>query len=100
MLPGAHGARGLIAEVRGDQRAEEITTLRGQVDIATTTGEVLSLRIDPRTRNPACPVVEAIGAARMVVLGPGGWFTSVLPHLCVRGARCDPGGHGCHPGPW
>jgi uncharacterized cofD-like protein len=27
--------------------------------------------------------VQAIGAADWVVLGPGSWFTSVLPHLLV-----------------
>jgi len=33
---------------------------------------------------PACPeAVQAIGDADWVVLGPGSWFTSVLPHLLV-----------------
>jgi uncharacterized cofD-like protein len=33
---------------------------------------------------PACPqAVEAVLAADWVVLGPGSWFTSVLPHLLV-----------------
>jgi uncharacterized cofD-like protein len=84
VLPVAREPVDLIAEVRGINGAEEITTLRGQVDIATTTGEVLSLRIDPPDPQPCLPVVEAIGGARMVVLGPGSWFTSVLPHLYVR----------------
>jgi uncharacterized cofD-like protein len=35
---------------------------------------------------PACPeAVAAIDAADWVVLGPGSWFTSVLPHLLVPG---------------
>ena len=41
---------------------------------------------------PACPeAVAAIDAADWVVLGPGSWFTSVLPHLLVpelRAPRC------------
>jgi uncharacterized cofD-like protein len=54
------------------------------VDIATTRGEVLSLRIDPEHPKPCVPVLEAIERAAMVVLGPGSWFTSVLPHLYVK----------------
>ena len=33
---------------------------------------------------PACPqAIEAIGRADAVVIGPGSWFTSVLPHLLI-----------------
>jgi uncharacterized cofD-like protein len=33
---------------------------------------------------PACPeAVAAVEAADWVILGPGSWFTSVLPHLLV-----------------
>ena len=36
----------------------------------------------------ACPqAVTAIDAADWIVLGPGSWFTSVLPHLLVPGLR-------------
>ena len=84
VLPVAREPVDLIAEVRGVDGSDTITTLRGQVDIATTTGEVMSLRIDPLDPQPCLPVVEAIDTARMVVLGPGSWFTSVLPHLYVR----------------
>jgi uncharacterized cofD-like protein len=35
---------------------------------------------------PACPeAVAAVSQADWVVLGPGSWFTSVLPHLLVPG---------------
>ena len=36
-----------------------------------------------RTRRPARRPCEAVLAADWVVLGPGSWFTSVLPHLLV-----------------
>jgi uncharacterized cofD-like protein len=84
VLPVAREPVDLIAEVRGVDGTQAVSTLRGQVDIATTTGEVLSLRIDPPDPQPCLPVIEAIGGASMVVLGPGSWFTSVLPHLYVR----------------
>ena len=36
----------------------------------------------------ACPeAVVAIAEADWVVLGPGSWYTSVLPHLLVPGLR-------------
>ena len=58
-------------------------TVRGQVEVATATGRVVTVRLVPADP-PACP--EAVGAildADWVVLGPGSWFSSVLPHLLV-----------------
>jgi uncharacterized cofD-like protein len=58
-------------------------TVRGQVAVATTQGHVIAIRLTP-DQPPACPeAVAAIEAADWVVLGPGSWFTSVLPHLLV-----------------
>ncbi|MDQ1670751.1 MAG: hypothetical protein QOE40_2812 [Actinomycetota bacterium] len=57
--------------------------VRGQVEVATAAGRVLSVTLLPPDP-PACP--EAVGAvhdADWVVLGPGSWFTSVIPHLLV-----------------
>jgi uncharacterized cofD-like protein len=69
---------GLIA---GDPRA--LTTVRGQVEVASTSGQVVSVQLEPADP-PACPeALEAIHAADWVVLGPGSWFTSVIPHLLV-----------------
>ncbi|MDP9398688.1 MAG: uridine diphosphate-N-acetylglucosamine-binding protein YvcK [Actinomycetota bacterium] len=61
----------------------ETTTVRGQVAVATTAGRLAALRLLPENP-PACPdAVEAVRAADWVVLGPGSWFSSVLPHLLV-----------------
>lgn len=68
------------AEAAGRDVAHRI---RGQVAVATTPGRVAQVRLDPR-RPRACP--EALAAVRdadVVTLGPGSWFTSVLPHLLV-----------------
>ena len=63
----------------------EITTVRGQAEVATTPGRVLSVRLNPE-EPPACDeAVAAIHAADWVILGPGSWFTSVMPHLLVPG---------------
>jgi uncharacterized cofD-like protein len=68
-------------------RPLEITTVRGQVEVATTRGRVLNVRLNPE-EPPACDeAVEAIGTADWVILGPGSWFTSVMPHLLVPGIR-------------
>lgn len=59
------------------------TAVRGQADVATTSGRVLEVRLDP-PRPPARPeAVAAVAEADWVVLGPGSWFTSVIPHLLV-----------------
>ena len=59
----------------------------GQVAVATTAGQVAALSLRP-VDPPACAEsVEAVRRADWVVLGPGSWFTSVLPHLLVPGLR-------------
>lgn len=62
---------------------DEISTLRGQATIAATPGTVQSVRLLP-SRPPTCPeAIAAIMDADAIVLGPGSWFTSVIPHLLV-----------------
>jgi uncharacterized cofD-like protein len=57
--------------------------VRGQVAVATTPGRVVAVRVEP-AKPPACPqAVEAVLDAEWAVLGPGSWFTSVIPHLLV-----------------
>jgi uncharacterized cofD-like protein len=92
-LLGAHGRvlpmsavpLDLVAEVEGadPDRPDDVSIVRGQVACATTTGRVRSVSLIPADP-PACPeAVQAIESADWVVLGPGSWFTSVLPHLLV-----------------
>lgn len=62
---------------------QRVTIVEGQHEVATTTGSVCSVKLVPR-RPPACPqAVEAITESDYVVLGPGSWFTSVMPHLLL-----------------
>jgi len=85
VLPMASVPLDLVAEVAGADPARpgEITLVRGQVACASTTGRVRSVSLIPADP-PACPqAIAAVGAADWVVLGPGSWFTSVLPHLLV-----------------
>ncbi|MCR6482667.1 uridine diphosphate-N-acetylglucosamine-binding protein YvcK [Amycolatopsis sp. OK19-0408] len=67
-----------------------LRTIRGQVAVASTPGQVqrVSLHSPGRSGRPplACEeAVEAVLNADVVFLGPGSWFTSVLPHLLVPG---------------
>ncbi|OZM73125.1 hypothetical protein CFN78_12140 [Amycolatopsis antarctica] len=95
---GLVGARGRVlpmspepldieAEVTGLENGE-LSRIRGQVAVASTPGQVLRITL----RNPGHPgagpraceeAVQAVLDADVVVLGPGSWFTSVLPHLLV-----------------
>lgn len=65
-------------EVDGVER-----TVVGQSAVAVTPGRVGAVRLLPAGAT-ACPeAVAAVDEADWVVLGPGSWFTSVLPHVLV-----------------
>lgn len=57
--------------------------IRGQSRVAVTSGRVHQVRLSPADA-PACPeAVASVSASDWVVLGPGSWYTSVMPHLLV-----------------
>lgn len=85
VLPMSSVPLDIIAEVIGldPMQPDEITYIRGQSAAAKNSGEVRAVRLEP-VDPPARPeVVEVIGTSDYVVLGPGSWFTSVIPHLLV-----------------
>jgi len=85
VLPMASVPLDIEAEVIGlnPMRPDEISPVRGQERVAKTTAEVRAVHLIP-AEPPACPdSVEAVLAADWMVLGPGSWFTSVIPHLLV-----------------
>jgi uncharacterized cofD-like protein len=87
VLPMSPRPLDLMAEVTSVDPDDPVRfrRIRGQSAIAATSGRVRSVRLLPADA-PACPeAVEAILAADAVILGPGSWFTSVIPHLLVRG---------------
>jgi uncharacterized cofD-like protein len=89
VLPMALTPMDITAEVRGLDPADPAATqtVRGQVAVATTEGQIVSVALDPPDPE-ACPeAVEAVRNADWVVLGPGSWFTSVIPHLMVPALR-------------
>jgi len=83
--------------IEGDVRvtapdgSSTVTTITGQARCAVA-GSLESVRLLP-AQAPACvEALTAIELADWVVLGPGSWYTSVLPHLLLpemRQALCD-----------
>ncbi|WP_147796634.1 uridine diphosphate-N-acetylglucosamine-binding protein YvcK [Cellulomonas sp. Y8] len=81
VLPMAAVPLAIEADVRrSDGRVEVV---RGQSHVAVARDPIEGVRLVP-DRPPALPeAVAAVEEADWVVLGPGSWYTSVIPHLLV-----------------
>lgn len=87
VLPMAAVPLDIEADVHLHSAPDRLTLVRGQVQVAQTDGQVVTVRLDPGDP-PACPeAVAAVDAADWVVIGPGSWFTSVMPTLLVPQLR-------------
>jgi uncharacterized cofD-like protein len=75
----------IVARVIGDDpaRPDEVTEVRGQVQVATTPGRVVDVALDPADPPACADAIAAVDEADWVVVGPGSWFTSVIPNLLV-----------------
>lgn len=85
VLPMSSVPLAIEADVVGlrQEAPDELSVVRGQAQVASTSGRVMAVRLDP-DRPPAHPAaLDALRKADYIVLGPGSWFTSVLPHLLV-----------------
>ena len=85
VLPMALTPLDISAQVSGlyADDPERLSTLRGQVAVATCEGTIEAISLIPEDLRPCPEAAEAVRASDMVVLGPGSWFTSVLVHLMV-----------------
>jgi len=61
--------------------------VKGQVQVATAKGRLESLRLHPENPKARPEALSAILEAEWIVMGPGSWFSSVLPHLMVPQQR-------------
>lgn len=68
-------------------RDGQTLTICGQKNVALTREHLETVRLIPE--DPVVPdqVLEAIAEADWVILGPGSWYTSVIPHLLVKKLR-------------
>jgi uncharacterized cofD-like protein len=69
--------------LNGSERVEA----KGQVAVATTAGRLQELRMKPENPTTRPEVLSALAEADWVTMGPGSWFSSVLPHLLVPTLR-------------
>lgn len=79
----------IAAEVSGldPDDPTSLSAIRGQAEVATTRGTVQRISLVPADP-PSCPeALAAIAEADWVVLGPGSWYTSVIPHLLMPSMR-------------
>jgi uncharacterized cofD-like protein len=82
VLPMSMTPLDIVADVADPTAEGGLRTVRGQGRVAVSSG-VIRVSIEP-SDPPACSdALTAVHAADLVVLGPGSWFTSVLPHLLV-----------------
>ncbi|MFP5369790.1 MAG: uridine diphosphate-N-acetylglucosamine-binding protein YvcK [Actinomycetes bacterium] len=88
VLPMADVPLELVACIESTDPAEPaVRTVRGQVAVATAAGHVREIRLAPPDPPVHDAVLTAIARADVVSLGPGSWYTSVLPHLLVPRVR-------------
>jgi uncharacterized cofD-like protein len=89
VLPMACEPLDIEAEVTGleDDDPHRAHRIRGQVAVASTPGRVRRVRLLPERPQACSPALAAVRSADLLLLGPGSWFTSVLPHLLVPELR-------------
>lgn len=63
--------------------SEGSKVVRGQAEVAIAQGKLESLRIIPHDPPARSEALAAIAEADWITMGPGSWFSSVLPHLLV-----------------
>ena len=56
----------------------------GQVEVASTKGRLESLRLIPERPRSTPEALAAIASAEWITIGPGSWFSSVMPHFLLR----------------
>ncbi|MHA7294047.1 gluconeogenesis factor YvcK family protein [Arthrobacter sp. HLT1-21] len=81
----------VLAEIDGALRMRTVSG-QSQLAVAGSAGNVNNVRLLPAGA-PACvDALTAVELADWVILGPGSWYTSVLPHLLLpelRDALCS-----------
>ena len=77
-----HNVR-LVADVRLPQTETEVR-VEGESQIPKAAGRVRRVWLEPNDASAYPPVIQAVLAADMIVIGPGSLYTSILPNVLVR----------------
>ena len=84
VFPVVNQALEIEADVAGlDDDPRVMRQVRGQVAVASTPGQVRRVRIVPEQPSANPDALDAIQRADLITIGPGSWFSSVLPHTLV-----------------
>lgn len=85
VLPMSPEPLDLLAEVASVDPDDPVRArvIRGQSSIAATPARVQRIEVVPFDAPACAQAVEAVADADFVILGPGSWFTSVIPHLLI-----------------
>ncbi len=65
----------------GDGKTKRIS---GQTSVALAGAGLIEMNIEPADADVPTQTLDAVSSADWVVLGPGSWFTSVIPHLLLE----------------
>ena len=61
--------------------------MRGQVEVATTEGVITSVDLEPPDPEVSPVALAKVAEADWAFIGPGSWFSSVIPHVRVPALR-------------
>lgn len=84
VLPMSPVPLGLTADIELDDPVPHTERVHGQAAIAAAGGRLQAIELYPPGAPACAAAVDAVREADLVVLGPGSWFTSVIPHLLVH----------------
>ena len=88
VLPMSCGPLDIEADVTGlGDAVHAVHRIRGQVAVAATPGRVRRVHLLPAQPKACTQAIDAVRDAELLLLGPGSWFSSVLPHLLVPELR-------------
>ncbi|THJ67384.1 uridine diphosphate-N-acetylglucosamine-binding protein YvcK [Arthrobacter echini] len=76
----------ILSETEGSLRVRTVTG-QAKLAVAADVGNVSDVRLLPAGASACQDALEAIELADWVILGPGSWYTSVLPHLLLPELR-------------
>jgi uncharacterized cofD-like protein len=76
-----HNVR-LVADIQLPQAQNEVR-VEGESQIPMTAGRVRRVWLEPDNAPAFPPVIQAVLAADMIIIGPGSLYTSILPNILV-----------------